>query len=191
MAYYHDLGKTVSPQYYVENQFGVSNPHNLLPPEHSAALVRSHVAEGLRLSREHGIPPDVAQAIVTHHGTSLMRYFFHQALDLYGEDAVDPAEYRHRGRKPGSKEMVVVMVSDSCEAAARALVQHEDPTSESLRTLVEQVISEKVEDGQLEESQVTFGELTRIKESIVDGLIGYYHARIPYPGFPGRSVPAS
>jgi putative nucleotidyltransferase with HDIG domain len=191
MAYYHDLGKTVSPQFYVENQFGVSNPHDSLPPEQSAAVVRSHVAEGLRLSREYGIPPDVAQAIVTHHGTSLMRYFFHKAIELYGEDDVRPADYRHRGRKPRSKEMVVVMMSDSCEAAARALVQHEDPTSESLRNLVEQVIAEKVEDGQLEESQVTFGELTRIKETIVDGLIGYYHARIPYPGFPGRSVPPS
>jgi len=191
MAYYHDLGKTVSPQYYVENQFGVSNPHDSLPPEQSAAVVRSHVAEGLRLSREYGIPPDVGQAIVTHHGTSLMRYFFHKAIEMYGEDRVDPADYRHRGRKPRSKEMVVVMMSDSCEAAARALVQNEDPTSESLRNLVEQVIAEKVEDGQLEESQVTFGELTRIKETIVDGLIGYYHARIPYPGFPGRSVPAS
>ncbi len=191
MAYYHDLGKTVAPQYYVENQFGVSNPHDSLPPEQSAVVIRSHVAEGLRLSREHGIPPDVAQAIVTHHGTSLMRYFFHKAIELYGEDEVDPADYRHRGRKPRSKEMVVVMMSDSCEAAARALVQQEDPTSESLRSLVEQVIAEKVEDGQLEESQVTFGELTRIKETIVDGLIGYYHARIPYPGFPGRSAPSS
>jgi cyclic-di-AMP phosphodiesterase PgpH len=190
MAYFHDLGKTVSPQYYVENQFGVSNPHDRLPPEQSAAVVRSHVAEGLRLSRELGIPPDVAQAIVTHHGTSLMRYFFHRALEMYGEGQVDPGDYRHRGRKPSSKEMVVVMMADSCEAAARALVQREDPNSENLRVLVEQVISEKVEDGQLEESQVTFGELTRIKETIVDGLIGYYHARIPYPGFPGKAVPA-
>ena len=191
MAYFHDLGKTVSPQFYVENQFGVSNPHDALPPEESAMLVRNHVSEGLRLSREFGIPPDVAQAIVTHHGTSLMRYFLHRALDRYGEDGVDPGDYRHRGRKPSSKEMVVVMMADSCEAAARALVQHEDPTSESLRALVEQVIAEKVEDGQLEESQVTFGELTSIKETIVDGLIGYYHARIPYPGFPGKAVPAS
>jgi putative nucleotidyltransferase with HDIG domain len=189
MAYFHDLGKTVSPQYSVENQFGVSNPHDQLPPEQSAAVVRAHVAEGLRLARDYSLPPDVAQAIVTHHGTSLMRYFYHKALDLYGEDHVDPADYRHRGRKPRSKETVVVMMADSCEAAARALVQHEDPTSEGLRNLVEQIIAEKVEDGQLEESQVTFGELTRIKETIVDGLIGYYHARIPYPGFPGRAVP--
>jgi putative nucleotidyltransferase with HDIG domain len=184
MAYYHDLGKTTAPQYFVENQFGVSNPHDLLPPEESARLIRSHVSEGLRLAREFRIPPDVAQGIYTHHGTSLMRFFYHKALDLYGDD-VNPADYRHRGRKPQSKEMVIVMFGDACEAATRALVQHEDPTSESLRTLVEQVITEKVEDGQLEESNVTFGELTRIKEALVDALIGYYHTRIPYPGFPG------
>jgi putative nucleotidyltransferase with HDIG domain len=184
MAYYHDLGKTTAPQYFVENQFGVSNPHDRLPPEESARLIRSHVSEGLRLARDFRIPPDVAQGIYTHHGTSLMRFFYHKALDLYGDD-VNPSDYRHRGRKPQSKEMVIVMFSDACEAATRALVQHEDPTSESLRTLVEQVITEKVEDGQLEESDVTFGELTRVKEALVDALIGYYHTRIPYPGFPG------
>jgi putative nucleotidyltransferase with HDIG domain len=183
MAYYHDLGKTAAPQYFVENQFGVSNPHDRLPPEESARLIRSHVSEGLRLARDFRIPPDVAQGIYTHHGTSLMRFFYHKALDLYGDD-VNPSDYRHRGRKPQSKEMVIVMFSDACEAAARALVQHEDPTSESLRNLVEQVITEKVEDGQLEESDVTFGELTRVKEALVDALIGYYHTRIPYPGFP-------
>ena len=187
MSYFHDLGKTTAPKYFVENQFGVSNPHDQLPPEESARLIRSHVSEGLKLAREFRLPPDVAQGIYTHHGTSLMRYFYHKALDLYG-DEVNPSDYRHRGRKPQSKEMVIVMLSDACEAAARAMVQHEDPTSDSLRTLVEQVIAEKVEDGQLEESDVTFGELSRVKEAIVDALIGYYHTRIPYPGFPGRSA---
>ncbi len=185
MAYYHDLGKTVSPQYFVENQFGVSNPHDRLPPEQSAAIVRGHVLEGLRLAREYHIPPEVSQGILSHHGTSLMRFFYHKAIELYGEDNVDPSDYRHRGRKPRSKEAVIVMMSDACEAAVRAMVQEEDPTEESLSRQVEQVISEKVEDGQLEDSEVTFGELTRIKEAIVDSLISHYHARIPYPGFPG------
>jgi len=184
MAYYHDIGKTVTPKYFVENQFGVSNPHDQLPPEESARIIRSHVAEGLRLAREYRIPPDVAQGILTHHGTSLMRFFYHKALDIYGDD-VEAVDFRHRGRKPKSKEMVIVMLSDATEAAARAMVQHEDPTSEKLRTMVENIIGEKVEDGQLEESDVTFGELTRIKEAFVDALIGYYHTRIPYPGFPG------
>jgi putative nucleotidyltransferase with HDIG domain len=185
MAYYHDLGKTVSPQYFVENQFGVSNPHDRLPPEQSAAIVRSHVVEGLRLAREYHIPSEVSQGILSHHGTSLMRYFYHKATELYGEENVDPADYRHRGRKPRTKEAVIVMMSDACEAAVRALVQEEDPTEEGLRRTVERVIAEKVEDGQLEDSEVTFGELTRIKEAIVDSLISHYHARIPYPGFPG------
>lgn len=183
MAYYHDLGKTAVPRYFIENQFGVTNPHDRLPPEESASIIRSHVAEGLRLAREYRIPPDIAQGILTHHGTSLMRYFWAKAEDVYGEDA-DPAAYRHRGRKPKSKEMVILMLADATEAATRALVQHEDPTSESIRALVERVISEKVDDGQLEESDVTFGELTRVKEAFVDALIGYYHTRIPYPGFP-------
>jgi cyclic-di-AMP phosphodiesterase PgpH len=189
MAYYHDLGKTVQPRYFVENQFGVTNPHDRLPPEESATIIRSHVAEGLRLAREYRIPPDVAQGILTHHGTSLMRFFLHKAEETYGDDA-NPGDYRHRGRKPKSKEMVILMLADATEAATRALAQHEDPTSEGIRRLVESIISEKVEDGQLEESDVTFGELTRIKEAFVDALIGYYHTRIPYPGFPGRTQPA-
>ncbi|MBU1225717.1 MAG: HDIG domain-containing protein [Actinobacteria bacterium] len=192
MAYYHDLGKTVSPQYFVENQFGVSNPHDDLPPEESAAIIRSHVAEGLRLARQYRIPPDVTHGILTHHGTSLMRYFYHKAIDRYGDRDVNPIDYRHRGRKPRGKEMVIVMLADASEAATRSMVQHEDPTSEGIRTLVEGIIAEKVEDGQLEESEVTFGELTRIKEAFVDALIGYYHTRIPYPGFPPpRSGPAT
>jgi hypothetical protein len=183
MAYYHDLGKTVQPKYFVENQFGVTNPHDRLPPEESAAIIRSHVAEGLRLARTYRIPPDVAQGILTHHGTSLMRYFFHKGEETHGA-SLDPADYRHRGRKPKTKEMVIIMLADATEAGTRALVQNEDPTSESIRELVESIIAEKVEDGQLEESDVTFGELTRIKEAFVDSMIGYYHTRIPYPGFP-------
>ncbi len=183
MAYYHDLGKTVEPKYFVENQFGVTNPHDKLPPAESAAIIRSHVTEGLRLARAYRIPAEVAEGILTHHGTSLMRFFSHKAETTIG-DGFDPADYRHRGGKPRSKEMVILMMADATEAGTRALVQSEDPTSESIRELVESIIAEKVEDGQLEESDVTFGELTRIKEAFVDSMIAYYHTRIPYPGFP-------
>ncbi len=183
MAYYHDLGKTVEPKYFVENQFGVTNPHDKLPPAESAAIIRSHVTEGLRLARAYRIPAEVAEGILTHHGTSLMRFFSHKAETTIA-DGFDPADYRHRGGKPRSKEMVILMMADATEAGTRALVQSEDPTSESIRELVESIIAEKVEDGQLEESDVTFGELTRIKEAFVDSMIAYYHTRIPYPGFP-------
>jgi hypothetical protein len=153
-------------------------------------VIRGHVTEGLKLARRYGIPPEVAEGIRMHHGTGLMRYFYHRALDTDPE--VDPVLFRHHGEKPKGKEMAILMLSDAVEGATRALVQHEDPTSAGIRKVVEQVVAEKVDDGQLDESSLTFGELTRVKEALVDALIAYYHTRIPYPGFPGpRAEPAS
>jgi putative nucleotidyltransferase with HDIG domain len=182
-AYYHDLGKTENPQYFIENQFGVSNPHNELQPAASAAIIRNHVLDGRRLAREFRIPDDVAAGVEQHHGTGLMRYFYHQALE--SDPGVDPREFRHAGQKPLRKEMAILMLCDAVEGAARALAQQEDPTADSLRKLVDSVVGEKVEDRQLDESNLTFGDLTRVKHAIVEALIGYYHTRIPYPGFPG------
>ncbi len=185
-AFYHDLGKVRAPQYFIENQFGVSNPHDELPPEESAAIIRSHVSEGLKLARQYRIPPDVADGIRMHHGTGLMRYFYHKALEE--ESDVDPRVYRHLGAKPQRKELAILMISDACEAAARSLAQQEDPSADSLAKLVDSVVGEKLEDGQFDESDLTFGDLTKVKRSIVDALIGYYHTRIAYPGFPGADV---
>jgi putative nucleotidyltransferase with HDIG domain len=185
-AFYHDLGKVRAPQYFIENQFGVSNPHDDLPPEESAAIIRAHVSEGLKLARQYRIPPDVADGIRMHHGTGLMRYFYHKALE--DQSDVDPRVYRHLGAKPQRKELAILMISDACEGAARALAQQEDPSADSLAKLVDSVVGEKLEDGQLDESDLTFGDLTKVKRSIVDALIGYYHTRIAYPGFPGTDV---
>lgn len=182
-AYYHDLGKTEQPQYFIENQFGVSNPHDELAPEESATIIRDHVTNGLKLARQYRIPDEVADGIRMHHGTGLMRYFYHQALDA--DPSVDPGLFRHAGDKPRRKEMAILMISDAVEGAARALAQQEDPTADSLRKLVDSVVGEKLEDGQLDQSDLTFGDLTRVKHAIVQALIGYYHTRIPYPGFPG------
>lgn len=182
-AFYHDLGKTKEPHYFIENQFGVSNPHDDLDPVESAVLIRGHVTEGLRLAGSFKIPSDVAEGISMHHGTGLMRYFYHKALA--DDPGVDPADYRHVGTKPRRKEMAILMICDACEGAARALAQQEDPSADSLRKLVDSVVGEKLEDGQLDESDLTFGDLTRVKNAIVEALIGYYHTRIPYPGFPG------
>ena len=185
-AFYHDLGKTQNPQFFIENQFGVSNPHDELPAQESAEIIRSHVIDGVRLARQYRIPDDVAAGIRTHHGTGLMRYFYHKALDE--DQAADPAVFRHAGVKPHRKEMAILMISDACEAAARSLAQHEDPSGDSIKKLVTSVVGEKLEDGQLDESALTFGDLTRVKAAIVDALIGYYHTRIPYPGFPGSPI---
>ncbi|HSF84708.1 MAG TPA: HDIG domain-containing protein, partial [Acidimicrobiia bacterium] len=185
-AFYHDLGKTENPQYFIENQFGVSNPHDELAPAESAVIIRRHVTEGLRLARQYRIPPDVAAGIQQHHGTGLMRYFYHRAMEA--DASVDPNLFRHRGRKPQRKEMAIVMISDAVEGAARALAQQEDPTADSLAKLVDSIVGEKLEDGQLDESDLTFGDLTNVKRALVEALIGYYHTRIPYPGFPGPRV---
>jgi hypothetical protein len=111
-----------------------------------------------------------------------MRYFYHRAADA--DPDVDPGLFRYVGERPKAKEMAILMLSDSVEGAARALVQHEDPTAEGIRKTVENVVSEKVEDHQLDEAALTFGELTRVKQALVEALVSYYHPRLSYPGFP-------
>ena len=180
-AWYHDLGKTENPQYFVENQLGY-NPHDELQPQESAEIIRGHVTDGLELAQQFRIPEDVANGIRMHHGTSLMRYFYHKALN--DDPDVDPEVFRHHGAKPTSKEMAIVMVSDSTEAAARAYAQQGQPTERGLAKLVEDIVSEKLADGQFDDSSMTFGDLTVIKREIVAGLAAYYHARVEYPDFP-------
>lgn len=182
-AYYHDLGKTENPRFYIENQFGVSNPHDSMPPEESAAIIRQHIEDGMRLARRYGIPADVAEGVVAHHGTGLMRYFYHKARERYGED-VDADRYRHRGVKPQSREMTILMLADAVEGACRAMVLNEEPTADGIRSTIEKVVGEKLSDGQLDQSKLTLGDLREAKEAFAVALIGHYHQRIPYPGFP-------
>jgi len=184
-AYYHDLGKTENPTLFIENQFGIPNPHDLLPPEESAELIRNHVAKGVDLAKKYRIPTAVAEGIVSHHGDGIMRYFFHKAGEQYGAENVDVDDYRHIGHKPLSKEMAILMMADAVESASRAVFVDEEPTPERIEKLVLQVVGEKENDGQLSESDLTLGELTRVKKAFIDSLVGHYHQRIPYPGFPG------
>lgn len=183
-AYYHDLGKTENPQFFIENQFGIRNPHDHIPPERSAEILRRHVADGLSLARRFRIPGEVAETVITHHGDGVMHFFYNKAQKLYGADEVDIEDYRHKGRKPVRKEMAIVMMADSVEGACRAVFQTETPTPERIEQLVERVVGEKVSDGQLSLSELTLGDLTKAKKAMVDALIGYFHNRIPYPDFP-------
>ena len=183
-AYYHDLGKTKNPQYFIENQFGISNPHDHMPPEESAAAIRQHVIDGVALAREYRIPALVADSVVAHHGDGIMRYFYHKAIEEYGEENVRVDDYRHHGHKPRTKENAILMMADALEGASRAVFADDDPTPEKIRKVVDRVVGEKVADGQLSESALTLGELTRVKEAFVDALVGHYHQRIPYPDFP-------
>jgi hypothetical protein len=184
-AWYHDLGKTEHPLYFVENQLG-HNPHDELDPEQSVEIIGQHVDDGLALAQQYRIPEDVADGIRMHHGTSLMRYFYHEALKQNPD--IDPELFRHHGVKPTGREMAIVMISDAAEAAARAYAQAEDPTEEGLTKLVDSIVGEKLEDGQFEDCALTFGELTVIKSEIVRALSAYYHARVLYPDFPSSGA---
>jgi putative nucleotidyltransferase with HDIG domain len=184
MAYYHDLGKTENPTMFIENQFGIQNPHDFLTPEESAEAIRRHVSDGIALAKQFKIPSDVATGIVTHHGDGIMRFFYEKARSQRG-DGVNPHDFRHVGHKPTTAETAIVMLSDSLEAACRANFQTEEPTPEAIEKVVSRVIDEKLNDGQLSESPLTLAEMTLIRSAFLDSLVGHYHQRIAYPNFPG------
>jgi hypothetical protein len=184
MAYYHDLGKTENPTMFIENQFGIQNPHDYLSPKESAEIIRRHVSDGIVLARQFKIPSDVATGIVSHHGDGIMRYFYEKARAQDGEDP-NPDDFRHIGHKPRTAESAIVMLADSLEAACRANFQNEEPTPEAIEKVVDRVIDEKLNDGQLSESPLTLSEMTQIRSAFLDSLVGHYHQRIAYPNFPG------
>jgi putative nucleotidyltransferase with HDIG domain len=184
MAYYHDLGKTENPTMFIENQFGIQNPHDFLTPKESAEIVRRHVSDGILLAREFKIPSDVATGIVSHHGDGIIRFFYEKAR-AQDENNANPDDFRHIGHKPRTAESAIVMLSDSLEAACRANFQTEEPTAEAIEKVVDRVIDEKMNDGQLSESPLTLSEVTQIRSAFLDSLVGHYHQRIAYPNFPG------
>jgi hypothetical protein len=184
MAYYHDLGKTENPTMFIENQFGIQNPHDFLTPQESAEIVRKHVSDGIALARQFKIPSDVATGIVSHHGDGIMRFFYEKARSQSGED-VNPDDFRHIGHKPRTAETAIVMLADSLEAACRAHFQTEEPTPQAIEKVVDRVIDEKLNDDQLSESPLTLAEMTAIRSAFLDSLVGHYHQRIAYPNFPG------
>ena len=177
-VYYHDVGKMVRPFYFVENQPDGLNPHDRLKPDTSAAIVKEHVVEGLRLAREAKVPEVVAAFVPEHHGTQMIGFFWDKAREEYGEDALDAEDYKYPGPKPQSKETAVAMLADSVESAARAL---HDPTPERIRELVHSLVTSKMQAGQLDESPITLRELAQVEETFVKVLSGVYHQRIDYP----------
>ena len=184
MAYYHDLGKTENPTFFIENQFGMTNPHDLLDPKESAQIIRDHVTAGVALARDYKIPTEVTEGIVSHHGDGVMRFFFEKARQIHGDD-VDIDDFRHIGHKPRTPESGILMLADSLEAACRAVFQSDEPTPDAIEKVVDRVMNEKMEDGQLSESPLTLGEISKIRKAFLESLIGHYHQRIAYPNFPG------
>lgn len=175
-AYYHDVGKLAAPQYFIENQARGRNPHDQLDPGTSAALVRSHVLEGIRLAEQANLPEAVKQFIPEHHGTQKIAYFLEQARRR--DESVDASEFTYQGPKPQSRETAILMLADSIESAMKVL---QDPTAERIRELVDRIVAGKIAEGQLEEAPLTMRELSLIKQQFVSVLLGMYHHRIDYP----------
>jgi len=179
MAYYHDLGKTSNPLMFVENQIGYSTPHDQLNPYESAEIIKSHVTEGIKLAKKFKIPEIVYKGIQEHHGDSVIRFFYEKAKEQGVQ--VNKNEFRHLGIKPTTKESAILMFADSLEAACRAIFMQEDADENKIRNIIEQIFNEKISDGQLQNSPLTFKEITLIKESFQKSLEGLYHQRVLYP----------
>ncbi|WP_345239741.1 HD family phosphohydrolase [Pontibacillus salipaludis] len=175
-AYYHDLGKTKEPQYFIENQMGMKNPHDLLEPQKSADIIIGHPYTGAEMLRKHKMPTEIIDIAEQHHGTTLLKYFYHKAKQE--NDNVEEVNYRYPGPKPQSSEAAIVCICDSVEAAVRSL---KTPSPEDIENLVHSIIIDRLLDGQLSNSPLTLKDLERIQTAICETLQGIFHSRIQYP----------
>ncbi len=179
-ALYHDIGKLAAPDYFVENQQG-SNPHDQLRPLQSAKIIISHVTYGKKLGKELGLPKKIRDFIPQHHGTRTLHFFLRKAqAEAKPGEVVDVDEFRYPGPKPQSKEAAIMMLADSCEAAARSLAR---PDPENIRSIVVKIVDAIVSDGQLDRCELSLRELTTVRETMIHSLTAIYHARVDYPGF--------
>ncbi len=188
-ALYHDAGKALNPGYFIENQIpGGVNPHDRLPPYESAAIIQRHVPDGLDLARKHHLPSRIQAFIVEHHGTLLTRYQYVRAVQQAGgdESQIDAEKFRYPGRRPQSRETALLMLADGCEARVRA--EH-PPDDESLRKIIQKLITERIVNGELTDSGLTLKDLESTLESFTATLRGVYHPRIPYPELEGPAAP--
>tara|TARA_Y100001970_G_scaffold90730_1_gene114441 strand:+ start:124 stop:2394 length:2271 start_codon:yes stop_codon:yes gene_type:complete len=185
-AYYHDIGKMVKPDYFIENQYIADNKHDVLKPTMSAKIIRNHVNDGLLLAKEYGLPKIVSDFIPMHHGTTRVEYFYRQALEAVDGDKskVDESQFRYPGPKPNTKETGILMICEAIEAAVRSI---KDPDIMKIEAMIDKIIKQRIDDGQLSECPLTLDELNKIKGT-VDGntgmlhvLRGIYHIRIEYP----------
>ncbi|HEX2206211.1 MAG TPA: HDIG domain-containing protein [Longimicrobium sp.] len=177
-VYYHDIGKITKPLYFIENQPRGRNPHDKLKPAMSAAVVRSHVVEGLRLATEYRLPQAVKDFIAQHHGTQSISFFLDQAREADPGAKLNPQDFAYGGPKPQTREVAVVMIADSVESAARVL---QDPSPPRIRDLVAKIVDGKIAAGQLDECPLTLREINVAKEVLAKVLSGMYHQRLDYP----------
>jgi putative nucleotidyltransferase with HDIG domain len=190
-AYYHDIGKINKPDYFVENQAGSASKHARLSPAMSLLIITGHIKDGLEMAREYGLPPVLHEFIATHHGTTLVQYFYHAAAEQSRKNGADRApdemEFRYPGPKPRSKEAAILMLADAAESSVRAM---SDPNAARIENQVHTVINRRLMDGQLSECELTLKEVQAIEASLVRSLCGIYHSRIAYPAPEGEEPSA-
>ncbi|MBE3091942.1 MAG: HDIG domain-containing protein [Candidatus Atribacteria bacterium] len=179
-AIYHDIGKIKRPYFFTENQEAYKNIHDDMEPSLSALVIASHVKEGIELAKKNKLPKDIIDIIAQHHGTNLITYFFHRALKENGSvnDAVAEENYRYSGPKPQTKEAGIILLADSLEAATRSL---NNPTASRIKNLAKEIIQKNLENGQLEECDLTLKDLDKIGDSFSRILTGMFHSRVEYP----------
>lgn len=177
-AYYHDVGKTISPQNFVENQLNNQNVHENLTPEESVSMIVQHVNEGIELAKENKLPKEIIDFIPMHHGRMVMSYFYERAKKIYGEEKVKVDDFRYPGPKPNTKETAIVMLADGCESAVRS-IENPDPTK--VENVIDSIFKSRIDDRQLEESPVNFRDIKIMKEEFLNILLGQHHRRIKYP----------
>ena len=177
-ALYHDIGKMKNPTYYTENQSTGINPHDELSSKESARIITDHVINGIEIARKNNLPDRVIDFIRTHHGTSVVYYFYMQQKKDYPDIEIDKANFSYPGPKPFSKETAILMMCDSVEAASKSL---KDPTSAKIEAFVENIINKQIEQGQFLNADITFKEIESIKKVLKHKLANIYHLRIEYP----------
>lgn len=177
-ALYHDIGKMISPYYFIENQGDGHNPHNELSPETSVKVIREHVLQGMELGRKHNLPQEIIEFIPTHHGKGLIRIFYDKAVHKYGKENVNKDDYRYLGPKPHTREQAILMLADKCESASRSI---STPDPQTLENLINNLINQTLQEKELDEAAVTLSEVEEIKKVFFNTLMTTKHARMRYP----------
>lgn len=175
-CYYHDIGKTRRPGFFVENQMNGLNPHDQLPPDASSDIIIAHVEDGVEILEKHKMPREIIDIAQQHHGTTLVKFFYYKAKEL--DDQVEEEQFRYSGPKPQSKENAIICIADSVEAAVRSM---KEPSAEKIRDLVHAIAQDKLMDGQLDECDLSIKELKIIEKVFCETLNGTFHSRIEYP----------
>ena len=176
-AYYHDIGKLRRPEFFTENQADGINPHDDLTPELSANIIKSHTQDGYNLIIKNRLPKEIADVSIQHHGTMPILYFYNKAK-TFTDGEVDIAQYCYMGPKPQTKIAAIIMIADSCEAAARTLKER---SRENVQAVVRKIVNERMSMGQFDECEITLKELNVIMHTVVNNLTGIYHSRVEYP----------